>query len=154
MDDRDRNPKGIGSHPVGTGLGAGGGAVAGAVVGGAVGGPVGAVVGGTVGAVAGGAAGRAAGEALDPKVENAYWRENYRNRPYYRAGKEYSVYEPAYRYGWESANHTDYRGRKFHEVENDLERGWEKAKGQAKETWGDIKDATRDAWNRVRGERY
>src|SRR5674476_1159730 len=94
MDDRDRNPKGIGSHPVGTGLGAGGGAVAGAVVGGAVGGPVGAVVGGTVGAVAGGAAGRAAGEALDPKVENAYWRENYRNRPYYRAGKEYSVYEP------------------------------------------------------------
>ena len=64
------------------------------------------------------------------------------------------MYEPAYRYGWESANHTDYRGRKFHEVENDLERGWEKAKGQAKETWGDIKDATRDAWNRVRGERY
>src|ERR1035437_10190568 len=41
MDDKDRNPKGIGSHPVGTGLGAGGGAAAGAVVGGAVGGPVG-----------------------------------------------------------------------------------------------------------------
>src|SRR5674476_1184236 len=142
MDDKDRNPKGIASHPVGTGLGAGGGAVAGAVVGGAV------------GAVAGGAAGRAAGEALDPKVENAYWRENYRNRPYYRAGKEYSVYEPAYRYGWESANHTDYRGRKFHEVENDLERGWEKAKGQAKDCLLYTSDATRDAWNRVRDERY
>jgi uncharacterized protein YcfJ len=143
-----------GSHPVGTGIGAGGGAVAGAAVGAAVGGPVGAVVGGAVGAVAGGAAGHAAGEALDPTVESYYWRENFQKRPYYRSGREYSEYEPAYRYGWESATRSDYRGRKWDEVEKDLERGWEKAKGETKETWYDVKDATRDAWNRVRGDRF
>jgi hypothetical protein len=139
-----------GSHPVGTGVGAAGGAAAGAAVGGAVGGPVGAVVGGAVGAVAGGAAGHAAGEALDPTVESAYWRENYKNRPYYQTGKTYSDYEPAYRYGWESATRRDLAGRKFEEVERDLERGWDRARGGARESWYDIKDATRDAWQRVR----
>lgn len=167
--DRDKDVKGIdpnpdanrdpltgepGSHPVGTGIGATGGAVTGAAVGAAVGGPVGAVVGGAIGAVAGGAAGHAAGEALDPTVEDRYWQENYSKRPYYRSGKEYSEYQPAYRYGWESAGRPEYRDRKFNDVEKDLERGWDKAKGTTKETWYDVKDATRDAWNRVRGDRY
>lgn len=143
-----------GSHPVGTGVGAAGGAVAGAAVGAAVGGPVGAVVGGAVGAVAGGAAGHAAGEALDPTVEDRYWRENYSSRPYFRSGKSYSEFEPAYRYGWESASRADFKNRKWDEVETDLERGWDRAKGETKETWYDVKDATRDAWNRVRGDRY
>ena len=121
MDHRDTNPDSNrdpltgepGSHTGGTGVGAAGGAVAGAAVGGAVGGPVGAVVGGAVGAVAGGAAGHAAGEALDPTVEDRYWRENYSRRPYFRSGKSYSEFEPVYRYGWESASRPDYRNRKW-----------------------------------------
>ena len=140
-----------GSHPVGTGIGSAGGAAAGAAVGAAVGGPVGAVVGGAVGAVAGGAAGHAAGEALDPTVEAKYWEDNYRKRPYYRTGKSYSDYEPAYRYGWESAARPDYRNRRFEEVESDLEKGWDRARGKTRETWYDVREATRDAWNRVRG---
>jgi hypothetical protein len=140
-----------GSHPVGTGIGAGAGAAAGAAVGGAVGGPVGAVVGGAIGAVAGGAAGHAGGEALDPTVEDAYWRENYSRRPYAVTGKPYDEYQPAYKYGWESAARPDYRNRRFEEVEGDLERGWERAKGSTRRQWYEVKDATRDAYNRVRG---
>lgn len=139
-----------GSHPVGTGLGAAGGAAAGAAVGAAVGGPVGAVVGGAVGAVAGGAAGHATGEAVNPTVEEGYWRENYKNRPYFRAGRNYSDYQPAYKYGWESASRNDYAGKKFEDVESDLERNWDKARGTSSTAWNESREATRDAWNRVR----
>jgi hypothetical protein len=111
---------------------------------------VGALVGGAVGAIAGGAAGHAAGEALDPTVEGKYWRENFRNRPYYQTGRTYSDYEPAYRYGWESAGRPDYRDRRFDDVEKDLEKGWDRARGESGRTWYEIKDATRDAWSRVR----
>ncbi len=107
-----------------------------------VGGPIGAAVGGVVGAVAGGAAGHAAGEAVNPTEEAAFWRDNYNKRPYYVTGKPYSEYEPAYRYGWESAARPEYRGRKFNEVEGDLEKGWDKAKGTTGRAWHDVKDAT------------
>ena len=43
------------------------------------------------------------------------------------------------------------QNRKFEDVENDLERGWDKAKGETKEGWRDVREATRDAWYRVRG---
>ncbi len=140
-----------GSHPVGTGAGAAGGAAAGAAVGGAVGGPVGAVVGGAVGAVAGGAAGHGAAEAVNPTVEEAYWRKNWKDRPYVTPGKDYDDYSSAYRYGWESAGRADYQSKKFEDVENDLESGWSRARGASTTTWVDARDATRDAWNRVRG---
>ena len=139
-----------GSHPVGTGVGSAGGAAAGAAVGAVVGGPVGAVVGGVVGAVAGAATGHAAGEAVNPTVEGQYWRENFQKRPYYRSGRSYSDYEPAYRYGWESAGSSEYRDRSFSEVERDLQNGWDKAKGSTDQKWYDVKDATQDAWDRVR----
>ena len=136
-----------GSHPVGTGVGAVGGGVAGAAIGTAVGGPAGAVVGAAVGAVAGGLAGKGAAEAINPTIEDTYWRENYMNRPYYVSGESYDIYQPAYRYGWES--YPKYRGRAFDEVESDLQRGWENTKDAASLSWDRAKNATRDAWHRV-----
>ena len=151
----DTNPENLdpitkepGSHPVGTGVGSAGGAATGAIVGGVVGGPVGAVVGGAVGAVVGGAAGHAAGEAVNPTVEGEYWRKNFKNRPYYRPGKEYSAYEPAYRFGWEAAGRKEYAGKRFDEVEPDLERNWNSTQGGAAR-WTESREATRDAWKRV-----
>jgi phage tail tape-measure protein len=140
-----------GSHPVGTGAGAAGGAAAGAAVGAAVGGPVGAVVGGAAGAIVGGAAGHAAGEAVNPTVEDTYWQENYKDRSYVTPGKTYSDYRPAYRYGWEAAGRDENRSKRFEEIEGELERGWDKARGGATTAWVDAREATRDAWNRVRG---
>jgi phage tail tape-measure protein len=137
-----------GAHPIGTGAGAAGGAAAGATVG-SIGGPIGAVVGGAIGAVAGGLAGKGAAEKVNPTVEDGYWRENYSSRPYARADQGYEVYQPAYRYGWESR--SQYAGRKFDDVETDLERGWDKAKGTSKMAWNDAKGAVRDAWHRVDG---
>src|SRR5687767_8287158 len=98
----DANPDAItgapGSHPVGTGVGAAAAGAAGAAIGMAAG-PIGSAVGAVVGAVAGGLAGKGVAEAVNPTAEDAYWRENYRSRPYYEHGTEYEQYAPAYTYG-------------------------------------------------------
>ena len=141
-----------GSHPVGTGVGSASGAAAGAAIGAALGGPVGAVVGGAAGAVAGGAAGHAAGESVNPTVEDAYWwREHFNHRPYDKAGRKYSDFEPAYRYGWENASRSDFADKKFEDVERDLEAGWDRARGNCTLDWVECREAMRDAWYRVRG---
>jgi hypothetical protein len=135
-----------GAHPIGVAAGAAAGGATGAAVG-AVAGPAGAVVGAAVGAVAGGLAGKGVAEAIDPTREDAYWRDNYRGRPYYDASTPYDVYQPAYRYGWESR--ARYPTRKFEDVETDLERGWDRAKGKSQLAWDRAKHATRDAWQRL-----
>ena len=137
-----------GAHPVGTGVGAAlGGAAAGAATG-TVAGPVGTVVGAAVGAVVGGLAGKGVAEAIDPTREDAYWRENYRNRPYVNGGT-YDDFGPAYAYGVSS--YGRYSGREFDEVETDLSRDWNSARGKSSLSWDRAKSATRDAWDRLRG---
>lgn len=81
-------------------------------------------------------------------AHEAHWRENYALRPYAHADRNYDHYAPAYRYGSAAARH--YAGRDWNDVERDLERDWDKARGESKSTWADMKDAVRDAWDRVR----
>lgn len=139
-----------GSHPVGVGTGAAGGAVAGAAVGGAIAGPVGAAVGGAVGAVAGAYAGKGAAELINPSEEEAYWREQFRRRPYAREGRDYERYAPAYRYGWEAAISPSFSGRSFEDIEPELERGWAASRERGRPQWREIREASRDAFNRAR----
>jgi hypothetical protein len=135
-------------HPVGSGVGAAAGAATGAAVGTAVGGPVGTLVGAAVGAVAGGLVGHGIAEGINPTEEDAYWRENYRTRPYASANRSYEDYQPAYRYGWESR--ARYGNRKWDEVEPELGRNWnDYNRGAARQTWDEAKLATKDAWHRV-----
>lgn len=150
----DSNPDPItkepGAHPVGVAGGSGGGAAAGAAIGAVVGGPVGALAGGVIGAVAGGYAGKAAGEAVNPTEEDAYWRTEHTKRPYFKKENGYDHYQPAYKYGWESATNPSYRHKRFDEVESDLERGWDSFRGTTKSEWREVRDATRDSFDRVR----
>src|SRR5436305_11016861 len=88
-----------------------------------------------------------AAEGINPTAEDAYWRENYRTRPYMKTGSSYDEYQPAYRYGWESRG--QYANRTWDQAESDLERGWDKAKGTSRLTWYEAKNPVRDAWNRV-----
>jgi hypothetical protein len=86
--------------------------------------------------------------AGDWTTESGYWRDNYKTRPYAKAGHDYDYYEPAYRYGFESA--SQYRGRSWSDVQADLEREWEKYKLRGKLAWTEAKDAVRDAWDRAK----
>ncbi len=79
--------------------------------------------------------------------EERYWRDNFKSRPYARNDQNFDEIAPAYRYGTESANRLT--GRQWTDVESDLERGWDKARGTSRSTWQDAKNAVRDAWDRV-----
>jgi len=136
-----------GSHPVGTGVGAAVGGVAAGAAAGSVAGPVGTVVGAAIGAVVGGLAGKGIAESIDPTAEDAYWRDNYASRPYIDSGASYDDYGPAYGYGVSS--YSKYPDRSFDEVESDLSRDWDTARGASSLTWDRAKNASRDAWNRV-----
>src|SRR4051812_49014907 len=152
-DATDSNPDPItgapGSHPVGTGVGAAGAGAAGAAIGTAVGGPIGTAVGAVVGAVAGGLAGKGVAGAIGPTAEDAYWRENYKTRPYVTGNTRYDEVAPAYRFGWEARQ--KHQGKKFEEVEPNLRQDWEttRASTGANLTWDKAGAAARDAWNRV-----
>lgn len=150
-DNPSRNPDPItgapGSHPVGTGIGAASAGTVGAVIGGVVGGPIGGAVGAAIGGVVGGLAGKGVAEQVNPTVEDAYWREHYASSAYVPKGSSYDLYQPAYRYGWESRSR--YIGKKFEEVEPELAKDWKKHPANSTIGWDRASFATRDAWNRI-----
>lgn len=82
--------------------------------------------------------------------EDEYWRSSYSSRPY-AGGSSYDQWRPAYRFGYESAGR--YAGRQWSDVERDLERDWDtyEHRGDSRSTWQQMKDAVRDAWDRMRG---
>jgi hypothetical protein len=147
---RDDNPDPVtgepGSHPIGTGVGTAAGGLAMGAAAGAAAGPLGAAAGAVVGGVLGGLAGKEVAEQIDPTSEDAYWRENYRSRSYVDQDTEYETIRPAYQYGWESQ--CRYKGRRFDEVEPELEKGW-MSRPHGNLNWDKARHATRDAWDRV-----
>ena len=87
--------------------------------------------------------------AADWMAHDEYWRDNYGERPYAKADRAYEFYQPAYKYGHESA--FFYGGRSWdQDVEDDLARGWEQARGDSNCSWDEVKDAVRDAYDRAR----
>ena len=86
-------------------------------------------------------------DPVSPTEEDAYWRDNYINRPYADQTLSYDYYRPAYRYGWESRKR--FMDRRWDEVEKDLAKGWRDNRGPSRLGWPDAKLAARDAWQRV-----
>jgi hypothetical protein len=137
-----------GAHPVGTGIGAAaGGIAAGAAAGTVAAGPIGTIAGAAVGAIVGGLAGKAAAEHFDPTAEEAYWRENYTQEPYYRNSMSFDEYSPAYRLGGEARYR--FPDQTFEDVEDDLARDYEDVRGQSRLEWQEARDAARAAWTRL-----
>jgi hypothetical protein len=136
-----------GSHPVGTGVGTAGGMVAGAAVGTVAAGPLGTAVGGLVGALVGAAAGHSAGEAINPTVEETYWRDAYVREPYFNASHSFDDYAPAYRAGYMYRN--DYRERSWEQAEPELQSSWEDQRSASRLRWEEAREAARAAWYRA-----
>ena len=89
----------------------------------------------------------------DWSTDDAFWQANYSSRAYAAADRPYEHYQPAYRYGHEAAT-TAATEREWNDVESDLRGGWDSYEYRGasnKSTWEEIKDATKDAWDRVRG---
>lgn len=133
-------------HSIGAGTGAVGGAVTGAAVGSAAG-PVGTVVGAIAGGVLGAKAGDAIAEAVNPTEYTSHFQNTYSSAPYYSAGREWSDYEPAYKYGYDT--YGQYRGQKFEDVEDQLERNWDATRANSRLAWTEAKGAVKDGWHYV-----
>ena len=84
-------------------------------------------------------------------TQDAYWRENFHRRPYVAQDRGYDFYQPAYRYGCDSA--FIYAHRPWDDtVEADLARGWAAARGESAATWEQAGPAVRDAYERSCGK--
>ncbi|MEO6871230.1 MAG: hypothetical protein ABI233_03305 [Chthoniobacterales bacterium] len=138
-----------GSHPVGTGLGTTGGAVAGGAIGAAAGGPVGAIAGAIIGGVAGAYGGRGVAEAVNPTVEEQYWRENHSAQSYATDPYDYEHYAPAYRVGYEAIG--KYPGKSFDEIDDDLALDYEKHQPGSALPWDQARPASKAAWDKLSG---
>ena len=124
-----------------------GGAIAAGAVAGSAAGPIGTAVGAAVGAVAGGLVGKGIAERVNPTAEHAYWRQNYKSRPYANTAKSYDELAPAYQYGWESR--VRYSGKRFDDIDSSLQNEWQNARGACPLNWEQARPAARDAWDRI-----
>jgi hypothetical protein len=142
----------VGAHPIGVGLGAAAAGMAfGAAVAGVTG-PIGMAVGAVVGAVAGGLAGKGVAEAIEPTAEDAYWRANYASRAYATPRDADDEWSPAYAYGIAHYNRnvSTNPGATFEDLEPEMARGWEEARGQSSMEWTRARLAAYDAWQNAR----
>jgi uncharacterized membrane protein len=85
---------------------------------------------------------------IDQNSEASYWRDNFKSRPYAANATSFDNYGPAYGYGVSS--YARYPGRSFDDVEADLSRDWDGARGTSDLRWDQARHATRDAWERIR----
>jgi hypothetical protein len=89
------------------------------------------------------------GEAIDPTVEEEYWRAEHPTQPH--AIAEYISFEPAYRAGYEGYDKHGGHRRTFDEAEPQLRDEYES--GGASLSWEQARDAARAAWSRVHNAR-
>lgn len=84
---------------------------------------------------------------IDLRDEDRYWREKYEHHQYF--GRNYDEFQPAFRYGWESATRPENRGRKFEDVQEDLSRHWSEFNASMRNDWRYMRDAVRYGYNRI-----
>jgi hypothetical protein len=99
------------------------------------------------GAIAGGLAGKGVAEAIDPTVEDAYWRDNYLQSDYVDHEAEFETYRSAYRTGYEGR--ARFPDQAFEDVETELAAHYESHKGDSGLEWKDARHAARDAWDKA-----
>jgi len=114
------------------------GAILGGLVGGLAAGPAGAAVGVALGA----AAGAGTGAVLDFNAVEPEFQDEWQESPN-RDRQSWDQASAAYRYGWESFDDAEFRGRPWREVRRDLERRWPGGEG-----WAEYEPLVRSAWER------
>jgi hypothetical protein len=89
---------------------------------------------------------RAGYDEYDPLFRTHY------QTTYGTTGRAYEDFRPAYLYGHDLAGNPQYRDKTWEQVEMDARSSWEREHNDT--LWDDIKDAVREGWMRVTGQRY
>jgi uncharacterized protein YcfJ len=145
-DDRAKPGDNSGGQAVGTGVGGLSGAVTGAAIGTAIGGPAGAIIGGIAGLAVGAVSGSAIADLN--REDETYWQNNFQSRPYVQQGDTYQTYADAYRFGGQTAENEQYRGKTFDEVEADIRANYEQTPAGANLAYDRARGAINDAYER------
>jgi uncharacterized protein (TIGR02271 family) len=90
-------------------------------------------------------------ERLGEKDEDRADFRRHWQQEYAASGEPYETYEPAYEYGYRSANDARWKGRGWSDVESDLRTDY--AKEDPGSTWERIKAAVRHGWEKATGRR-
>ncbi|CAN5614629.1 hypothetical protein BH23PSE2_BH23PSE2_05790 [soil metagenome] len=90
---------------------------------------------------------RDAGERSDTSQASlqARFRNCFRDASYYSTGRDWDDYAPAYRYG--EAAFKRCRGKRFEDVEPELEQAWADVKSPSRLLWAEARGAVLDAWS-------
>ena len=83
---------------------------------------------------------------INPTAEDAFWRNAFRQEPYYQAQLGYDDYSPAYRVGYTGPLR---RIGSFTSLEADLRQDWERVKGRSRLDWPQARQAAQAAWQRA-----
>ncbi|MBJ6983285.1 hypothetical protein [Luteimonas sp. MC1750] len=79
---------------------------------------------------------------------DSHFEQNYNKADYYSSEHGFDDYRPAYRYGTQARTSRP-NAAWSQETESELERGWDRARGESKLGWQQAKGAVKDAWHRV-----
>ncbi|CAN5297016.1 hypothetical protein BH20GEM2_BH20GEM2_01490 [soil metagenome] len=122
------------------------GVLAGAALG-SLGGPIGTIIGGIAGATGGWWAGRSISEAAAHYTEDddSHYRAHYESQTDRPANLTYDRARTGYAVGHIAGRNPDYGGRRFEEVEPDIERGWSAEHGG---DWNVMRDYARHGYER------
>lgn len=141
---------------VGEGVGGVGGAVTGAAVG-SVGGPLGVIIGGIAGAVGGWWAGREIGQTADDYTDthDVEYRRRFEATPMEQRGRfrTYEEARPVYQLGYLASRNPQYAGRRFEDIEPDLQQGWDRDIEARFGAWSAVRDTVRNAYVSGAGQR-
>jgi len=99
--------------------------------------------------VIGAKAGDTIAEVINPTQYTEHFHREYRNTPYYASDRDWEDYEPAYKYGY--TTYGQYKGQRFEDVEDTLERDWATTRGNSRLAWSDARNAVRDGWHHIEG---
>ena len=86
-------------------------------------------------------------DSLTIDREEAFWRTQYRSRPYVTYGGRVDDYFPAYRYGIDAC--LQFPDRPFADIEEILSLNWNRAKGLSSLKWIRARLAVQDSWERT-----
>ena len=128
------------------------GVLAGAAIG-SLAGPLGTVIGGIAGAAGGWWSGRAISEAVERLTEDdeTYYRKHYQSSREKPADRSFDEARPAYQLGHIAGLNPDYKGRRFEEIEADLQRGWGDDVRNRYGEWDAVRGYVEEGYNRRMG---
>ena len=114
---------------------------------GSVAGPIGVVAGAALGGALGGTIGEDVARGVNPTLEEKFWEENFKTRPYVVTGHTFEAYRPAYRAGIDGFRKNP--DQSFESLEPSLRNNWGVQNANSKLEWEQAKSAARDAFTRL-----